>query len=131
VIAFGVGSCGACMFGSAIQIRFDMSSIRIVLARPGVLEDLAAVDDSPASTVDAWVSLIPHLMWISGADVSHFAGAGPLITDDRPLTEYFLLRRLIGSKSPPMTEENLRAALNPTGVVIGARDAKDAEISKD
>jgi hypothetical protein len=102
-----------------------------VLARPGVLEDLAGVDGSPASTEDSWLSLIPHLIWISGADAAHFAGAGPLITDDRPLTEYFLLRRLTEPASPPMTEENLRAALNPTGVVIGARQAKDSDNSED
>ena len=76
----------------ANRSAFDESSIRKVLARPGVLEDLAGADDSPASTVDSWVSLIPRLVWISGADVARFGGEGPLITDDRPLTEYFLLR---------------------------------------
>ena len=56
-------------------------------------------------------SLIPRLVWISGSeDVRRFAGKGPLITDDRPLTEYFLLRRLIGSESPATSETSLRAA---------------------
>ena len=90
------------MFGSRKPIRFDESSIRKVLARPGVLENLAGAADSPASTVDAWVRLIPRLVWISGAEVAHFGGRGSLITDDRPLTEYFLLRRLTEPESPPI-----------------------------
>jgi len=131
MIAFGPGGYGTFMFGSSRPIRFNESSIRKVLAQPGVLKDLAGAADSPTSTVDSWVDLISRLVWISGADAAHFAGAGPLITDDRPLTEYFLLRRLTGPGSPPMTEENLRAALNPTGEMIGARKAKDSGNSKE
>ena len=131
MIAFGPGGYGTFMFGSSRPIRIDESSIREVLARPGVLADLAEAVDSPASTVDAWLHLIPKLVWIAGADVARFAGNGPLITDDRPLTEYFLLRRLTGRVSPPMTAGNLRAALNPTGPLVGARTANDSDNSND
>ena len=48
--------------------------------------------------------------WLDDAEVAAFAGTAPLILDDRPVTEYFLLRRLFGTSSPPMTEANLRAA---------------------
>ena len=39
-----------------------------------------------------------------------FAGPGPLITDDRPLPEYFLLRRTIGEKSPLVSPQSLADA---------------------
>ena len=32
--------------------------------------------------------------------MDRFAGSGPLITDDRPLPEYFLLRRLLNQDVP-------------------------------
>jgi spermidine synthase len=110
MIAFGPGHCGLFLFGSNQPLGFDESSIRGVLARPGILENLAGASDSPAAAADAWVRLIPGLVWISGADVARFGGEGPLITDDRPLTEYFLLRRLTGAESPMTSEPELRAA---------------------
>jgi spermidine synthase len=110
IIAFSPGHSGTYMFGSSKPIHLDEVSIRKVLARPGVLEDLAWEYDSPGSTVDDWVRLIPKLVWISNEDVARFGGEGPLITDDRPLTEYFLLRRGIGPRSPDASEQNLWAA---------------------
>jgi spermidine synthase len=131
MVAFGPGNFGTFLFGSRQPIRFDEPSIRKVLARPGVLENLAGVADSPALSADAWVSLIPRLVWISGSDdVSRFAGKGPLITDDRPLTEYFLLRRLTGSASPRTSEPNLRAAWTAEVTVVekvGTVTAKASE----
>ena len=121
MIAFAPAGHGNFLFGSTRPIHFDQASIRKVLARPGVLEDLAGADDSPASTEDSWLRLIPRLVWISDAQVANFGSKGPLITDDRPLTEYFLLRRLIGPLSPPSSETSLRAALKPTAAVIEAR----------
>jgi spermidine synthase len=129
MIAFGPGGYGTFMFGSNEPIRFDPSSIRAVLARTGVLEDLTGAGDSPASSVDSWLDLIPRLVWVSGADVVRFAGEGPLITDDRPLTEYFLLRRLVGHESAPATENNLRAVIDPGGLLVGTRDTRDSDVS--
>jgi spermidine synthase len=132
MIAFGPGGCGTFMFGSKDPIRFDRSSIRGVLTRPGVLEDLAGAGDSPVSSVDSWLDLIPRLVWLSGADVARFAGEGPLNTDNRPLTEYFLLRRLVGHQSPPATESRLRTLIDPAALVVGAREAGNPDIqSKD
>ena len=45
------------------------------------------------STVDDWVELIDEQTWLVGDEVKTYAGDGPLITDDRPRPEYFLLRR--------------------------------------
>ena len=67
-----------------------------MLERPGVLEDISSAYDSPETTLEGWAAFIPGLVRLSGADVAARAGEGPLITDDRPLPEYFLLRRLFG-----------------------------------
>ncbi len=92
----GSGGYGIYMLGSASPIAFDEANIREVLARPGVLEDISAAYDSPARTVDDWVGVIARQTWLTGAEVGAEAGPGPLITDDRPRPEYFLLRRLLG-----------------------------------
>lgn len=61
-----------------------------------VLADISSAYDSPARTVDDWVAVIARETWLTGDAVLETAGAGPLITDDRPRPEYFLLRRLFG-----------------------------------
>ena len=53
--------------------------------------------------------------WLSGDAVTAFAGAGPMITDDRPVPEYFLIRRWIGSSSPVAVPQTLRAAAEAGG----------------
>jgi predicted membrane-bound spermidine synthase/glycosyltransferase involved in cell wall biosynthesis len=120
MIAFGPGGYGTFMFGSSEPVHFDESSSREILARPGVLKDLAEPDDSPAATVDSWINVISRLVCLSGAGVPRFAGPGSLITDNRPLTEYFLLRQWTEPGSPPITERSLRAALRPAEAVVGA-----------
>jgi hypothetical protein len=43
-------------------------------------------------------------VWISGAEVGPFAGDGPMVTDDRPLSEYFLLRHRSESNALPTVD---------------------------
>lgn len=92
----GAGGFGVYMLGSSEPIAFAESDIRAVLARPGVLADISSAYDSPARTVDDWVAVIARETWLTGDAVLETAGAGPLITDDRPRPEYFLIRRLFG-----------------------------------
>ena len=87
----GAGGYGIYMLGSSSPIAFDEANIREVLARPGVLEDISSAYDSPATTVDEWVDVIARQTWMTDAVARATAGAGPLITDDRPRPEYFLL----------------------------------------
>ena len=110
VIAFGPAGYGVFMLGSGSPLDLADEDIRSVLDRPGVVADLSEPGDAPAHDADAWARLIPELTWISDGQVAQFAGTAPLITDDRPLPEYWLLRSLIGSDSPPMREDALRAA---------------------
>lgn len=81
-------------------MTLDQASLRAILSRPGVLRDISSAFDSPESTLDGWLARIPTLVRVSGTDVRTFAGQGPLITDDRPLPEYFLLHLLFGKSSP-------------------------------
>ncbi|CAN5656003.1 hypothetical protein BH20CHL7_BH20CHL7_14980 [soil metagenome] len=92
----GAGGYGVYMLGSEGPIVIDDEAIRTTLARPGVLEDISSAYDSPADTVDGWVDVIRRQRWLDdGAAVRAYTGDGPLVTDDRPLPEYFLLRRTI------------------------------------
>ena len=107
LIAFGPGGYGFFMFGSSDPMAFTDEAIADVLGRPGVLEDISSAFDSPEQTVDGWTERIHSLVWITDDEVSSFTGDGPLITDDRPLPEYFLLRRLFGTPSPQVTPTEL------------------------
>jgi spermidine synthase len=107
LIAFGPGGYGFFMFGSDEPMSFEDEAIEEVLARPGVLEEISSAYDSPESTVEGWRNKIRSLVWIADDEVAAFTGEGPLITDDRPLPEYFLLRRLFGASSPRVTPSEL------------------------
>ena len=96
-IANGPGGYGFYLLGSDDPMVFTDTAIREVLARPGILADISSAYDSPENTVDGWVRRIGSLLWISDDQVTAYTGDGPLITDDRPLPEYFLLRRLFGT----------------------------------
>ena len=92
----GAGGFGAYMLGSEEPLSFGPEAIRTVLGKPGVLEDISSAYDSPASTIEDWVGVIARQTWMEGPAVAAYAGEGPLITDDHPRPEYFLLRRSIG-----------------------------------
>jgi hypothetical protein len=93
----GAGGYGVYALGSSRPITFDPARIREILGRPGVLADISSAYDSPAKTIDDWVNVIARQTQITGGDaVRQTEGPGPLITDDRPRTEYFLLRLLGG-----------------------------------
>jgi hypothetical protein len=107
IVAFGPGGYGFFLLGSDEPMDFTDTAIREVLARPGILEDISSAYDSPESTVDGWATRIPSLVWITDGEVAQFTGPGPLITDDQPLPEYFLLRRAFGDSSPRLTPSAL------------------------
>lgn len=111
IIAEGPGNNGFFLFGSLQPIAFDSASVRDVLSRPGIVEDLSSMSDSPEQTLEGWARLIPKLVWLEGRQVADYAGAGPLITDDRPMPEYFLLRHLFGPPPRSMTHADVDRSL--------------------
>jgi spermidine synthase len=92
----GFAGYGFYMLGSMQPISLDPEAARSVLERPGVLEDVSGAFDSRISTVDGWLAEIQNKTWLVGDQVRAYAGPGPLITDDNPRPEYFLLRDLGG-----------------------------------
>jgi hypothetical protein len=90
----GFAGYGFYMLGSMQPLSLDPAAAASVLERPGILDDISGAFDSPVSTVDAWIDLIRERTWLVGDEVRSYAGAGPLITDDEPRPEYFLLREL-------------------------------------
>ena len=113
LLAFSPHQQGVYMLGSSAPISLEPANVRMVLDRAGVLDDLIDTPDNELTTSDAWAAEIARLPWMTGAQVDAFGANAPLILDDRPVTEYFLLRRLFGPPSPRMTEPNLRAATPP------------------
>jgi hypothetical protein len=96
----GPGGYGTYMLGSDAPMAFDDATIAAVLGRPGVLEDISSAYDSREHTIEGWTKKIDSLIQRSDAELDAFVGDGPLITDDRPLPEYFLLRRLLNVDIP-------------------------------
>ena len=108
----GAGGYGFYMIGSDGSVDFDAADMAAVLRRPGVLEDVNGAPDSGNRTVDEWVATIQSLTWASGDPLRKAVGDGPLITDDHPLPEYFLIRRLGDPSAPRLTLGGLRDRLN-------------------
>lgn len=113
IVVFGPGGNGLYMLGSREPIAFESTAIRQVLSRPGVVDDLSSSFDSPQHDASGWAAFIPTLIWIQGDRVTMFTGVGPLVTDDHPLPEYFLLRRLFGPKSL-LASRRLMQSLTPS-----------------
>jgi spermidine synthase len=98
VVVRGPGGYGIYMLGSAAPMTLDPTIARTVLERPGVLEDISSAFDFPATTVEGWLAVIEKQTWLVDDEVDAYVGDGPLITDDRPRPEYFLLRRLFAPR---------------------------------
>jgi spermidine synthase len=97
IVAIGPAGAGFYMLGSFRPIAFNRNAINSVLSRRGVIDDISSAPDSPHLSTSQWEDAILRLVRLSGNEVSRFAGTGPVITDDRPLPEYFL----IGSMTSP------------------------------
>ena len=96
LVVRGAGGYGIYMLGSMDPLALDPAVAREVLSRPGVLEDISGAYDSPADSVDGWLDVIEQQTWLTDDVARAYVGDGPLITDDRPRPEYFLLRRWLG-----------------------------------
>ena len=90
----GPGGYGFYMLGSDQPIDIAPDVSRQVLGRPGVLADISSAYDSPASTIEDWLAVFDRQAWMKDDALRAYAGPGPLITDDQPRPEYFLIRGL-------------------------------------
>ena len=107
----GAGGYGFYMIGSDGSVDLDPALMQAALERPGVLEDLNSAPDAKGRSVADWVRTLQGNTWAAGDQLRAAVGDGPLITDDRPLPEYFLLRRLSNPNAPRMTFGGLKDLL--------------------
>jgi hypothetical protein len=105
----GAGGFGYYMIGSDGSVDLTAEGLEAALARPGVLEDVNSAPDSRNRPASEWARVFAANTWAAGDELRALVGDGPLITDDRPLPEYFILRRLQHPDAPLLTLGGLRA----------------------
>jgi spermidine synthase len=104
---------GTYVMGSDRPISLTSSAIAKVFGSAAARADLAGAPDFKPVTTAAWVSIVHHSVWLTNNQVNAYTSTGPVITDDHPLTEYFLLqdfRKGVGAAT-------LRLALVVTALV--------------
>jgi hypothetical protein len=98
------------MFGSDAPLQFTDQAILQALGNQRALADLADSPDYPPTDGPGWVRAVRRAEWLADDRVRAFTGPGPLITDDRPRSEYFLWRRALMADKSYVNEGMLRAA---------------------
>ena len=89
-VVFNPKHSGTYIMGSQAPINFTEPALRSVFGSKAAQADLAGAPDFPVRSTAQWVSIIRGSVWLTDNQVNDYSGAGPLITDDHPLTEYFL-----------------------------------------
>jgi spermidine synthase len=82
---------GTYVLGSQAPITFSPAAIRAVFGSRAARADLRGAPDFRQRSVAQWTSIIDSSVWLTNNQVNAYTGAGPVITDDHPLSEYFLL----------------------------------------
>jgi spermidine synthase len=96
-VVYAPGRYGVFIMGSQAPITFTPAGIQAVFGSPAGQADLAGAPDFPAQSGAQWVSTVDKSVWLTNDQVNAYTGAGPMITDDHPLTEYFMLNGFGGN----------------------------------
>jgi len=113
-VLFGPVGYGLYLLGSDGDLNFDDATVQNVFGSPEAQADLAGAPDFKPLDGQGWVAKVKQLEWLQDSQVDAFVGPGPLITDDRPRTEYYLLRTALMTDKADVSEGMLRA-LAPQG----------------
>ena len=111
---------GMYLLGSQSPMDFRASAIMRVFGSRAARADLAGAPDYGPVPVTSWPSIIHRQVWLADGQVDAYTGSGPLLTDDHPLSEYFLIHDLgLRSKhgQPPFERPALQLALVVTGLL--------------
>jgi hypothetical protein len=100
---------GAYLMGSDQPFNLDAGSLEQYLGTSSAAADLATAPDDSKLTGAGWAQEIMGQEWLKDSEVDAFVGPGPVITDDRPLSEYYLLRTLTAKDHDSITEPLLRS----------------------
>ncbi len=90
-VIYAPGRSGTFIMGSQAPITFNQATSQALFSSPAAQADLAGAPNWPAQSGGQWASYISDNVWLANNQVDAYAGPGPLLTDDHPLTEYFLL----------------------------------------
>jgi spermidine synthase len=99
---------GLYLLGSDAPIGWDDATVARIMSNDQANADLMSAPDSRYLPNQPWAAIVDSMRWLSDGQVDRFAGPGPLITDDRPLTEYFLLHQSFAG-GPVVSEDMLRS----------------------
>jgi spermidine synthase len=101
---------GIYMLGSDSLITWDDATVDRFLGTSQAATDLRDAPDFQYLPKLSWPEILRHALWLRDDEVDRFAGSGPMITDDAPLTEYYMLHALLTPNSEiHVTEAALRA----------------------
>jgi len=101
---------GAYLMGSDMPLAFDQQRLEAQLGSPQAKADFAIAPDDPNFDGATWAREIMADDWLHDAQVDEFVGPGPVITDDHPISEYYLLRVLTAKDHADINDERLRTA---------------------
>jgi spermidine synthase len=104
---------GAYLMGSDQPLDFDPATLATYLGSASAAADFATAPDDPDLDGPGWARLIMGHDWLKDSRVDVFVGPGPLISDDRPVSEYYLLRTLIAKDHAWIDERMLRSLTPP------------------
>ncbi|HKC18846.1 MAG TPA: hypothetical protein VKE27_04370, partial [Candidatus Dormibacteraeota bacterium] len=99
---------GAYLLGSDEPLNFDAASLASLLGSPAAASDFATAPDDPHLDGAAWAREIMADVWMQDEQIDQFVGAGPVITDDRPISEYWLLHALSAKDHADVNDQRLR-----------------------
>ncbi len=119
-VIYGPRPYGMYLMGSQSPINITTANILKIFGTKQARADLGGAPDwKPTPTAD-WPSIIHKLTWLVNDQVNRYVGAGPLLTDDHPLSEYFFLSDLgtIGSKTPKFERIALQAGIAVIGLLL-------------
>jgi spermidine synthase len=107
LVLFTPRSGGVYLLGSDDPISWTRASVSQFLESAQATVDIAGTPDAAYLPGGSWADRIQRMVWLQDAQVDRFVGAGTVITDDHPLTEYYLLHQLFAG-GPNVTEARLR-----------------------
>jgi spermidine synthase len=104
---------GAYLMGSDAPLTFDQGRLEALLGSPAAAADFSLAPDDPGLNGAGWAQAIMSDDWLKDAQVDAFVGPGAVITDDRPLSEYYLLRFLAAKDHTWINDQLLRSLTRP------------------
>jgi predicted membrane-bound spermidine synthase len=88
-------AAGFYLIGSQRPLEFHTATIEGVFGTKSAQADLAGAPDYPPVPAKKWPLIIRGLVRQKNRqEVASYAGKGPILTDDHPLTEYYLFQHL-------------------------------------